>query len=91
MAKRVGKYKVSDKEHALFTHDSDTYSAGSIAVTGNANIGSSAAHLIGFYDVAGVDQPDAIADAAVTFTSHAWNGSTDPTAAEGNKIVFEVS
>ena len=34
---------------------------------------------------------DNIADAAVTFTTHTWDGSTSPAAAEGNKIVADLA
>jgi len=48
-----------------------------------------------FDPIAGFTQQSHIADpaamAAVTFTSHAWNGSTDPTQAEGDKIVADLA
>ena len=34
---------------------------------------------------------DAIADLAVTFTAHTWDGSTDPTADQGNKIKADLA
>lgn len=33
----------------------------------------------------------AITDVTVTFTSAAWDGSTDPTAAEANKIIADLA
>ena len=65
MASRIGKYKISNKEYTLATSlDVDSYTTVNIFITGNANIGAAASDLIGFYDVSGVNQPDALTQSA---------------------------
>ena len=92
MGKRIGKYKISNKEYTLATSlDAASYTTGNIVITGNANIGAAASDLIGFYDVSGVNQPDAVADAAVTFAAGAIDTGTEMTAAEAAQIVTDLT
>ena len=93
MAKRIGKYKVSGKEDAIYQHDIDFATPSTLSITGNSSFATDgAAKKIGFHGVTAIAQQSTIADPTISFTAHTWDGaSVYPTAAQGDEIVADLA
>jgi hypothetical protein len=72
MAQRIGKYKVSKREKAIYEHDVENGTFSALDVPGNCQFGTDGTSTLGFYGATKVDRPTAITQTYSTaVTTHA--------------------